>query len=320
MTFQSASRMAFATGLVALMALGSYALWQQLRPEKDVPKGAVATAVPLAQTLSLPAVPAVAPPSFDVVRVTAEGAMVIAGRAEPGAVVVIADGDREIGRVTADERGEWVFTPDLPLPPGRHDLRLRATAVGSRTIESSEPVIVVVPDQPGGTVLAIKQLGKGGSLVLQGPGAITGAGPLTIDTVDYDGDHLSASGKAQTRAIVQLYLDDHAIGRMEADENGGWRMPPKAQSMSAGEHTLRADQLRPDGKVTARSEVSFAIGEGHDTSSITVEPGNSLWRIAHRRYGQGTAYTLIYQANKANIRNPDLIYPGQVFSLPRQQH
>lgn len=319
MTFQTARRMAFATGLVALMALGFYALWQQLRPEKSVPKGEVATAVSLPQSLSLPAVPAVAPPSFDVVRVNAEGAMVIAGRAEPGAVVVIADGDREIGRVTADARGEWVFTPDLPLPPGRHDLRLRATVTGSRAIESSEPVIVVVPDQPGGTALAIKQLGRGGSLVLQGPGAIAGAGPLTIDAVDYDGDHLSASGKAQTRAIVQLYLDDHAIGRMEADENGRWRMPPKAQAMSTGAHTLRADQLRPDGKVTARSEVSFTIGEGQDTSSITVEPGNSLWRIAHHRYGQGTAYTLIYQANKANIRNPDLIYPGQIFSLPRQR-
>lgn len=315
MTRQTANRVVFAAGFAALMALGSYALWQQFRPEKNLPKGEVATTVPLPQT---PALPMVTPPSFDVVRVNAEGAMVIAGRAEPGAVVAIADGDREIGSVTADARGEWVLTPDIPLPPGRHDLRLRATTAGSRTTESSEPVIVVVPEQPGGAVLAIKQLGTGGSLVLQGPGALAGAGPLTIDAVDYDGDHLSASGKAQTRAMVQIYLDGHAIGRVEADENGSWRMPPKVQSMSPGEHTLRADQIRTDGKVTARSEVSFAIGEGQDSVSVTVEPGNSLWRIAHRRYGQGTAYTLIYQANKANIRDPDLIYPGQVFSLPRQ--
>ena len=50
---------------------------------------------------------------------------------------------------------------------------------------------------------------------------------------------------------------------------------------------------------------------------MAVEAGNSLWRIAQRRYGQGTAYTLIYQANKANIRDPNLIYPGQVFSMPK---
>lgn len=317
MAVQITNRTAFAAGLVALMAFGSYALWQYLRPEQRVPRQDIAAAVPLPQAPSVPAAPAVVPPSFDVVRVNAEGAMVIAGRAEPGAVVVIADRDREIGRVTADGRGEWVLTPDQPLPSGRHDLRV--TAAGSHAAESSEPVIVVVPDHPGGTALAIKQLGKGGSLVLQGPGAIAGAGPLTIETVDYDDGHLSASGKAEKRSIVQLYLDGQAIGRMDADEAGGWRMAPKAQSMPAGEHTLRADQLRQDGKITARSEVSFAIGQDKDTASITVEPGNSLWRIAHSRYGQGTAYTLIYQANKANIRDPDLIYPGQVFSLPRQR-
>jgi nucleoid-associated protein YgaU len=50
--------------------------------------------------------------------------------------------------------------------------------------------------------------------------------------------------------------------------------------------------------------------------TFIVQPGNSLWRIARRSYGEGLRYTVIYDANKDQIRDPDLIYPGQVFVLP----
>ena len=50
--------------------------------------------------------------------------------------------------------------------------------------------------------------------------------------------------------------------------------------------------------------------------TIVVQPGNSLWKMARESYGQGVRYTVIYEANKDQIANPDLIYPGQVFSVP----
>jgi nucleoid-associated protein YgaU len=49
---------------------------------------------------------------------------------------------------------------------------------------------------------------------------------------------------------------------------------------------------------------------------IVVESGRSLWRIARKTYGAGLRYTIIYEANKDQIKNPDMIFPGQVFSLP----
>ena len=55
-----------------------------------------------------------------------------------------------------------------------------------------------------------------------------------------------------------------------------------------------------------------AMGEG----SITVQPGNSLWRIARKYYGKGIQYVEIFERNSHLIKDPDLIYPGQVFSLP----
>ena len=48
----------------------------------------------------------------------------------------------------------------------------------------------------------------------------------------------------------------------------------------------------------------------------TVQPGNSLWRIARQSYGAGGHYAIIYSANRDRIGNPDLIYPGQIFTLP----
>ncbi len=47
-----------------------------------------------------------------------------------------------------------------------------------------------------------------------------------------------------------------------------------------------------------------------------VSKGDSLWRISQRIYGRGYRYTVIYGANQTQIRNPNLIYPGQIFVLP----
>jgi nucleoid-associated protein YgaU len=50
---------------------------------------------------------------------------------------------------------------------------------------------------------------------------------------------------------------------------------------------------------------------------ITVQPGYTLWGIARATYGKGIAYVKVFEANRDQIRDPDLIYPGQVFTLPR---
>ena len=49
---------------------------------------------------------------------------------------------------------------------------------------------------------------------------------------------------------------------------------------------------------------------------ITVQPGNTLWAISRERYGRGILYVQVFDANKDKIRDPNLIYPGQIFDLP----
>ena len=63
-------------------------------------------------------------------------------------------------------------------------------------------------------------------------------------------------------------------------------------------------------------ELPSPIDMKNERRTVIINPGNSLWRIAARGYGSGFRYTEIYKANLDQIRDPALIYPGQVFKLP----
>ena len=53
-----------------------------------------------------------------------------------------------------------------------------------------------------------------------------------------------------------------------------------------------------------------------EINTAIVTRGDNLWRISHRIYGDGLRYTVIYGGNQDQIRDPNLIYPGQSFVLP----
>jgi nucleoid-associated protein YgaU len=280
-------------------------------------------------------------PSFDIVRVGPAGGIVAAGRGEPGSAVALMAGDRELGRAPVDGRGEWVLSlPEGALPSGNHQLRLRQLAPGRTPVESDRTVVVAMPDRPVAAaattpekdgkkeadrdlplVFSAPATGKQGTTVLQAPGGSPRAGDLTVGTLDYDeGGRISASGTAAPGAAVRAYVDDQPAGTATAGTDGRWRIAPDAP-VSPGPHRLRIDRLGPDGRVVGRLELPFSrrlalAADGTTRPGITIVRGDNLWNIARARYGDGFLYTVIYQANRDQIRNPDLIYPGQVFATP----
>ncbi len=265
-------------------------------------------------------------PSFDVVRVNPSGDTVIAGRAEPGAEVTVMDGETVIGKVQADKRGEWVLVPEKPLPPGSRTLSLIAKTPDGEDLRSDSDVVLVVPENGEGAtgVLALRVpgSGQGASRLLQSPftgGDGRGARGLTIDVIDYDEKgRATVSGNAPAGAKLNIYLDDALAGTTSADAKNEWRLA-LPQLLAPGDHKLRVDRLDEGGKVSDRAEYAFNRApptEGMAGTAVIVQPGNSLWRLARRTYGEGTRYALIFEANKSQIRDPDLIYPGQVFALP----
>lgn len=262
--------------------------------------------------------PSLQPPQFDIVRMSPDGNLVIAGRAGSETTVSILDDYAEIGTVASDQQGNWVFVPSERLTPGQHHLILKDEAG-----RESEPVLLVVPDasqkqQQAPFAVAIPQTGKIRPL---DPPPASEAVDLSIDVIqsDAEGD-VTISGKGPENAEIHLYIDNVYQNKVHVGSDNAWQDEINT-ALDDRAVTVRVDQVMPDGKVTARAEVGFAresLDEPSTMARVTVQPGNSLWRIARRTYGDGIDYVIIYRANQNQIRNPDLIYPGQVFMLPKR--
>lgn len=88
---------------------------------------------------------------------------------------------------------------------------------------------------------------------------------------------------------------------------------------------LRAegDSLFALGTALEKTPAPRAVDPGTSTTSPrarhVVRRGESLWAISARPgvYGRGARWRALYEANRARIQNPDLIYPGQELSIPR---
>ena len=162
-------------------------------------------------------------------------------------------------------------------------------------------------------------------------GGTTGPNVMTdvmFDTINYskDGD-VAVTGRGTPDSIVHFYLDNSPVASTAVDQTGYWSAD--LSDVEAGVYTLRLDQLDKSGKVSSRIESPFKredrsvlVDQMQDIVSparinvITVQPGNTLWAISRERYGRGILYVQVFDANKDKIRDPDLIYPGQIFDLP----
>ena len=288
-------------------------------------------------------------PTFDIVRIAPGGQAVIAGRAPPDAEVEIRSGDRVVDRVRADRRGEWVAVPLEPLPAGDQALSLLARAKDGSAAESDEVLVVAVPEPPppqpaprasgeppppqppevaagqspsAALAMALPRDGRGQGRILQAPGRLSSDGTLALMVLDYDETgRIRLRGEAPPGAPLRIYVDNAPAGAAVVEPSGKWSTVLEP-TLAPGDYTLRLDQLDPAGKPTARLETPFTRAsqppvEGDvQVDFVIVQPGNSLWRIARRLFGQGVHYVHIYDANQGQIREPDLIYPGQVFEIP----
>ena len=197
--------------------------------------------------------------------------------------------------------------------------------VVEKTTPAVAPVIVenIVEETPAAPEAPVVLLAsKEGVRVLQAPkpDAMT----ALLGSISYDdaGD-VALTGTASGE-FVRVYLNNRAVATSQIEANGDWQAGLPA--VDTGIYTLRVDELDKQGQVVARVETPFkreepeVLAAATETEklvqAITVQPGATLWAIAQERYGSGTLYTRVFEANADTIKNPDLIYPGQVFRVP----
>lgn len=134
-------------------------------------------------------------------------------------------------------------------------------------------------------------------------GVVSGSYRVRLDEVG------SNSGAVRARAEVPFNVPDTGVTGSVRAQTIGSKRPDLA---AAQERQLAAAgaSVLPDGGSPPSTVVVPKI------ATTTVSRGDSLWRLSHLTYGAGTRYAVIYKANREQIRNPNLIYPGQIFVLP----
>ncbi|MCK7614248.1 LysM peptidoglycan-binding domain-containing protein [Roseibium sediminicola] len=164
---------------------------------------------------------------------------------------------------------------------------------------------------------------------------------VTVEAVESEKDKVYVAGTGEPGSSVRVYVGDDFQGEAQVNSSGKW-LVQGSKNISEGNVEVRADLIAKDGNtVDARAAVTFekeqdkqivltkviasgasggTDGQGAEVKKalpvVIIRKGDNLWRISRRLYGHGVRYTTIYQANQEQIRNPDLIYPGQVFLTP----
>lgn len=88
------------------------------------------------------------------------------------------------------------------------------------------------------------------------------------------------------------------------------------QYISYSTKTVTVVKAKPEKKPVVQQKKKRETSSAPKVKTYTVKSGDCLWNIAKKYYGNGAQYTKIYNVNKGKIKSPNLIYPGQVLTIP----
>ncbi|WP_170410336.1 LysM peptidoglycan-binding domain-containing protein [Ruegeria arenilitoris] len=205
-----------------------------------------------------------------------------------------------------------------------------APSTEDQTEQVAEAPAEDTPDQQ----VAILRSGEDGVELVQGPTSQPQEPEqIALDTIGYsDAGEVELTGRVPDGSAVRLYLDNRLVDDLSPADDGKWRS--ELDGVEPGVYTLRADEIAPDGTVVSRIETPFkreatevlraaeatdspeAAEDAPPIRSVTVQKGDTLWAISRERFGDGVLYVKLFEANRSAIRDPDLIYPGQIFTIP----
>ena len=280
----------------------------------------------------------------DILRVDESGITIIAGSGDPSTTVEAKINNQTIGKSEVNKDGEFVITGEVSSSDQPQELKIitkEEKEEKTKKIVSKEPVeneedwvyetksFIILPGLIKNNnenemqkerlddvrIFEVQQT----DILLKEEFKNINVEKLTLDRIKYSENGTAILyGRARTDMNVMVYLNNEFKMKTIPGKDGSWDVdlgiiPP-------GIYKLRIDETTINGDVKFRIETPFKqetkeLLDKMFTKAITVQPGNSLWRIARRIYGKGIMYLDIYNKNSHLIKDPDLIYPGQIFSL-----
>jgi len=235
----------------------------------------------------------------------------VAGQATPGMRVLVYANDVLLGASKVSESGRFLVDTQHDLPVG--DYIIRADLVGPKGMKVFARAAVPFAREAGDRIAAVAPSIKS---------AAQGTPPPAQETPGVKADE--SSTRKQETAAPQTQAAAQASPAPSGAE--GTPEPAPAEAADGQSAAQAGGKTEAQENEAAASPQAAASPEARETvaaplqevqGSVIIRRGDTLWTIADRTYGRGVRYTTIYLANKAQIRDPDRIWPGQVFTMPQ---
>ncbi len=153
------------------------------------------------------------------------------------------------------------------------------------------------------------------------------ASGVSIDTISYDAEGLISLAGRAGEGQVRVFLDNRPIQTAGITNDGQW--VAELPQVDTRVYQLKVVEVSQSGEVISETTTPFKpesreelerqtakAVQQDDIFVVVVQPGFTLWRIARENYGEGNLYPVVFAANRDKISDPDLIYPGQIFTVP----
>lgn len=298
--------------------------------EDETPAGE-GSAITVTAQESVPAPPALpyAAPSIDAIEIDQGQTFFAGGGAEDLTVRLYVD--NEVVADTGVNDGRWLVEAGDILSGPQHRVRVdmlspAGVVVGRAEVdfildvptEDTPPTDFIASRPDGGAETASSEPGSGllpsfeaGQAVVVPPASDT-ALPAPVSVSESEPD-MAVQDNAQPVTGAPVPSGDLLQAAAPIQSDVGDIAPAPAGDAPVIPAPEPADASAP---ATIPTLVGVQSGDRIVSGRAIIRTGDNLWTIARRVYGEGVRYTQIYQANADQIRNPHLIYPGQVFDLP----
>lgn len=284
---------------------------------------AVVAAVPEAPVAETPAT-AIAPladmqPTIDAIEL--EGARTFFAGAGPAGGIIRLYVDDGFVADAAIAEGRWLVEagPVLGKPSQRVRVDLIQPGTGAVLARSEVDFVVDLP----APAASDEQIAVADADVPDSPEA-TASEPAVADAAPAAEPAAPAEAPVAAPANAEAVPPAEAVTQPEPDTQPASQPASEPAPVPAVEPAPQPQPTpAPVTEPVVPKMVAVSLGDPEAqrfaSGKAIIRRGDNLWTIARRVYGEGVKYTTIYQANNAHIRDPDRIYPGQVFDLPAGQ-
>ena len=277
-------------------------------------------------------------PEIDIMKVSPDGSFVIAGKGQPNSNINILDKGKLIESTIVDNDGNWVIVSKENLKTGDNLIsidqvnnsglvlkhkQLYITKIDEQ--KKNQPLLISVPNKNGENINIIQQPTEKQKIYkVENELGIqkkinSNKDIFNVRTIFFDENgFVSIQGEVNFGKKIELYINKKIMEIIKI-ENSKWQYNSDT-IFDFGLHDLLVVLKSDKDEILDRIALPFMRVEmpSNDVPEnfILIKPGDMLWTIAYRLYGDPFKYIQIFEENKDQITNPDLIFPGQLFSIP----